>query len=65
MIVILKLCGTVPAVLVAVIVPVKVPTALGVPVMAPALLKLKPVGKAPAVTENVGAGKPVAAQLKL
>ena len=40
--------------LVAVTVPVKVPLLTGVPLMTPAELKLNPVGKAPAVTLNVG-----------
>ena len=50
----------VPAAFEAVTVPVKTPPAVGVPVMAPALLRVRPVGKPPAVTENVGVGVPVA-----
>ena len=45
--------GAVP--LLAVTVPVKVPTVVGVPLITPAALKLNPVGNAPAVTLNVGA----------
>ena len=53
----LKFCvAAVPIPLLAVIVPVNTPVAVGVPVIAPPLLMLSPVGKAPAVTENVGAG---------
>ena len=39
---------------------VLIPLAVGVPVIAPPLLKDRPVGSAPAVTEKVGAGTPVA-----
>ena len=57
---ILKLCVSVPSVLLAVTSPVKVPTAVGVPVMAPLLSSVKPSGKAPEVTLKVGAGEPLA-----
>ena len=56
----LKFWVVVPAVLEAVTVPVKTPVAVGVPVMAPALLRLSPVGRLPAVTAKVGVGEPVA-----
>ncbi len=46
--------------MVAVTVPVKVPFAVGVPEMAPAALKVRPVGSAPAVTEKVMGAVPVA-----
>ena len=46
--------------LLAVTVPVKTPDAVGVPLIAPVALRLNPVGKAPAVTLNVEAGKPLA-----
>lgn len=65
LIVMLKFCVTVPAALVAVVVPVKVPNALGVPVMVPSVLIVNPVGRAPAVTEKVGAGVPLPVQVKL
>ena len=55
--------GVVP--LVAVIVPVKVPAALGVPEMAPPELSVRPVGNAPAVTVKVLAGYPEAVLVKL
>jgi hypothetical protein len=58
--VMLKFCVAVPAVLVAVTVPVKFPFALGVPLMTPAVYIVSPVGKPPAVTLNVGAGAPLA-----
>ena len=51
----LKFCvasGAVP--LVAVTVPLKVPTVVGVPLMTPAALKLNPGGRLPAVTLKVG-----------
>ena len=54
--VMLKFWVTLPTVLVVFTVPVKVPVAVGVPVMAPALLKVSPVGSAPADTVKVGAG---------
>ena len=57
-IVMLKFCvasGAVP--LVAVTVPLKVPAAVGVPLITPAELKLNPGGRLPAVTLKVG--KPV------
>ena len=49
-----------PTVLVAFTVPENVPIAVGVPVMAPALLKVSPVGSAPEDTVKVGAGVPLA-----
>lgn len=61
----LKFWVAVPATFVAVIVPVNSPEAVAVPVIAPALLSVSPVGKAPAVTENVGAGAPLAVTVKL
>ena len=64
--VMLKFCvatGATP--LLAVIVPVNVPVAVGEPVMAPPLLKFRFVGSAPAVTVKVGAGVPLAVQVKL
>ncbi len=42
--------------LVAVTVPVNAPLLVGVPEITPAVLKLKPVGKLPEVTLNVGTG---------
>ena len=60
-----KLCVAVPAVLVAVITPAKVPATLGVPVIAPPELNVRPVGSAPLVTLNVGAGDPLAVAVKL
>ena len=48
--------GGVP--LLAVTVPVKTPAVVGVPLMTPAALKVKPGGRLPAVTLNVG--EPVA-----
>ena len=48
--------GGVP--LLAVTVPVDVPAVVGVPLMTPAALKVKPGGRLPAVTLNVG--EPVA-----
>ena len=57
----LKFCvatGSTP--LLAVIVPVKVPSVFGVPLITPALLKLRPVGKPPAVTLKVTVGEPLA-----
>ena len=62
--VMLKFCvaaGAVP--FVAVTVPVKVPLAVGVPLIAPAPLSVSPAGSAPAVTLKVGA--PVAVYEKL
>jgi hypothetical protein len=45
----------------AVSVPVNAPAALGVPLMTPVVaFNVSPVGNAPLVTENVGAGAPVA-----
>ena len=55
-----KLCVAVPALFVAVMTPLKVPRTLGVPVIAPPLFKVSPVGSAPDVTAKVGAGKPLA-----
>ena len=49
--------GTIP--LVAVTVPLNVPSAVGVPEITPAALRVKPVGKAPTVTLKVGVGTPV------
>ena len=52
----LKFCvalGAVP--FVAVTVPLKVPAVVGVPLITPAELKLKPGGRLPAVTLKVGA----------
>ena len=60
LIVILKSCVAVPAVFVAVTVPVKFPFAVGVPLMTPAVSIVTPVGKPPAVTAKVGAGAPLA-----
>lgn len=66
LIVMLKFCvAAVPIPLFAVITPEKTPDTVGVPVTAPALLKLKPVGNTPVVTLKVGAGKPEAVQLKV
>jgi hypothetical protein len=62
--VMLKFCvasGAVP--LVAVTVPVNVPTAVGIPLITPAAFKLNPGGKPPAVTLNVGAPVDVYAKL--
>ena len=53
--VMLKFCvalGAVP--FAAVVVPLKVPTVVGVPLITPAALKLNPGGKLPAVTLKVG-----------
>ena len=53
--VMLKFCvasGAVP--FVAVTVPVKVPAVVGVPLITPAELKVRPAGKAPLVTLKVG-----------
>src|SRR6185436_18866703 len=58
-IVIEKACVTVPAVLVAVTTPVKVPAVVGVPLSTPEESD-KPAGSAPEVTLNVGAGAPLA-----
>ena len=44
----------------AVTVPLNVPAAVGVPEIVPVLLSVRPVGKAPLVMLNVGAGLPVA-----
>src|SRR5258706_15980589 len=56
-----KACVAVPAEFVAVTTPVKVPAALGVPFNAPEEeLSDNPVGSAPEVTLNVGAGAPLA-----
>ena len=54
----LKFCvAAVPIPLLAVIVPVNTPVAVGVPVIAPELgFKVKPVGKVLAGTLKVGAG---------
>ena len=60
LIVMLKFWVALPAVFSAFTVPVKVPVAVGVPVIAPALLKVSPVGNAPALTLKVGAGEPLA-----
>ena len=40
--------------------PEKVPGVSGMPLITPALLKLSPLGNAPAFTLKKGAGKPVA-----
>ena len=57
----LKFCVAAgPTPLLAVTVPVKVPTAVGVPEITPPVLRLSPVGNAPEVTVKVGAGEPVA-----
>ena len=51
---------------VAVIVNVLVPAAVGVPAMTPAVLRLRPAGKVPAVTVQViGVVPPVAARVRL
>ena len=56
-----KDCVAVPAEFVAVTIPVNVPAALGVPLSTPEEeLRDKPVGSAPDVTLNVGAGEPLA-----
>jgi hypothetical protein len=47
----------------AVIVPVKVPAAVGVPAIAPALLKVSPSGKAPEVTAKLIGVLPEAVQV--
>ena len=60
-----KLCVAVPDVFVAVITPLNVPVALGVPVMVPPLANVRPVGSAPVVTLKVGAGEPLAVTVKL
>jgi hypothetical protein len=60
LIVMLKFWVAFPAVFRALTVPVKVPVAVGVPVIAPPALKLSPVGNAPALTLKVGAGEPIA-----
>ena len=49
-----------PALLLAVTDPVKVPIAVGVPEITPADESASPAGNAPALTENVGAGYPLA-----
>ena len=46
--------------LVAVMTKAKIPLTVGVPDRTPAVLSVTPVGKEPEVTENVGAGVPVA-----
>ena len=46
--------------LLAVTVPVKTPGAVGAPVIAPAPLRVNPVGSPPLVTLKVEAGKPLA-----
>ena len=46
--------------LLAVTIPLNGPGTVGVPVIAPARLSESPVGSAPLVTLNVGAGAPVA-----
>ena len=61
-----KLCvalGRVP--LVAVIVPLKVPVAPGVPEIVPPVPKVRPVGRAPALTEKVMGVLPDAVQVWL
>jgi hypothetical protein len=60
-----KLCVALPPAFVAVMTPEKVPTALGVPVIAPPLASVRPVGSAPEVTLKVGAGEPLAVTVKL
>jgi len=60
-IVIEKLCVTVPPLFAAVTTPVNVPVAFGVPVSAPVVpFNVRPVGNAPEVRLNVGAGEPFA-----
>ena len=59
LIVMLKFWVALPTVFNAFTVPVNVPVAVGVPVIAPALLKVSPVGNPPALTLKVGAGEPV------
>ena len=54
-----------PPAFVAVMTPAKVPTALGVPLIAPPLASVRPVGSAPEVTLKVGAGEPLAVTVKL
>jgi hypothetical protein len=59
--VMLKFWVTLPAVFAAFTAPVKVPVTVGVPLMTPALLKLRPVGNVLAVTKlKAGAGEPLA-----
>jgi hypothetical protein len=60
-----KLCVAVPATFVAVMTPLNVPAALGVPLIAPPLASVRPVGSAPEVTLKVGAGEPLAVTVKL
>jgi len=63
-IVIEKFCVAVPAELVAVTTPVKVPLAFGVPESVPAdELRVSPPGNAPEVRLKVGAGEPLAANV--
>jgi hypothetical protein len=60
-IVIEKFCVAVPPEFVAVTTPVNVPVAFGVPVRAPVVpFNVRPVGNAPEVRLNVGAGEPLA-----
>src|SRR5581483_3444199 len=61
----LKFCVALPAELVAVTAPEKLPSCVGVPVIAPADESTRPGGRAPEVTEKVGAGMPLAVKLKL
>ena len=55
--------GAVP--LDAVMVPMKVPAAVGVPEITPPVLRVRPVGRAPAVTLKVMEAVPVAVTVKL
>ena len=63
----LKTCvAAVPTPLLALMLPVKVPAAVGVPVMAPVVVfKVRLVGRLPLATAKVGAGLPLAATVKL
>jgi hypothetical protein len=64
--VMLKFWVAVPALLVAVMVPVYAAAVVGVPFSTPVVpFSDNPVGSAPAVTLNVGAGVPVAVNVKL
>jgi hypothetical protein len=51
---ILKACVALPVAFVAVTFPANVPTVVGVPLMTPAVLKVRPAGRAPDVTLKVG-----------
>ena len=62
----LKACvAFAPMPLLAVMVPPNVPETLGVPLITPAGLIASPGGSAPPVTANVGAGNPLAVEVKL